>query len=68
MPYLLLKTLISLHCGNPSQNLSSKVSYIEVFKSIFRFCKRSQESGRNSVIALGGDGQYFGQRLMSVAA
>ncbi|MHC5714870.1 MAG: hypothetical protein ACYT04_37420 [Nostoc sp.] len=33
MPYLLLKTLISLHCGNPSKNLSSKVSYFEVLKA-----------------------------------
>ncbi|MCC5669588.1 hypothetical protein LC653_38675 [Nostoc sp. CHAB 5784] len=40
MPYLLLKTLISLHCGNLSKNLSSKVSYFEVFKSIFRLCLR----------------------------
>ncbi|MCC5669838.1 hypothetical protein LC653_40055 [Nostoc sp. CHAB 5784] len=29
MPYLLLKTLISLHCGNPSSN----VSYFEVLKA-----------------------------------
>ncbi|MEH1909462.1 hypothetical protein [Nostoc sp.] len=40
MPYLLLKTLISLHCGNPSKNLSSNVSYFEVFKSIFSLCLR----------------------------
>ncbi|MEH2352871.1 MULTISPECIES: hypothetical protein [unclassified Nostoc] len=38
MPYLLLKTLISLHCGNPSKNLSSQFSYFEVFKSIFSLC------------------------------
>ncbi|MCC5621649.1 hypothetical protein [Nostoc sp. CHAB 5715] len=40
MPYLLLETLISLHCGNPSKNLSSQVSYFEVFKSIFSLCLR----------------------------
>ncbi|MDZ8035417.1 MAG: hypothetical protein RMX89_30685 [Nostoc sp. DedSLP04] len=39
MPYL-LETLISLHCGNPSKNLSSKVSYFEVSKSIFSPCLR----------------------------
>ncbi|MBX9256215.1 hypothetical protein H1Q63_20160 [Desmonostoc muscorum CCALA 125] len=40
MPYLLLETLISLHCGNPSKNLNSKVSYFELLKSIFNLCLR----------------------------
>ncbi|WP_167315606.1 hypothetical protein [Nostoc punctiforme] len=53
MPYLLLKTLLSLHCGNPSKNLSSNISYFEVFKSIFRLCLRLAIAygGRNSAIA-----------------
>jgi hypothetical protein len=53
MPYLLLKTLISLHYGNPSKNLTSKVSYQEVFKSIFSLCFRLAIAygRRNSAIA-----------------
>jgi hypothetical protein len=66
MPYLLLETLISLHCGNPSKNLNSKVSCFEVFKSIFSLClrlaiarerakqrHRSKEEMGNTIIPLG---------------
>ncbi|MBD2535219.1 hypothetical protein H6G97_39745 [Nostoc flagelliforme FACHB-838] len=61
MPYLLLKTLISLHCGNPTQNLTSKVSYLEVFKSIFSLCLRSllEEMGNT----LGKSGEHRGVML-----
>ncbi|MGF2037309.1 MAG: hypothetical protein RMZ43_018645 [Nostoc sp. CmiVER01] len=66
MPYLLLKTLISLHCGNLSKNLISNIPYSEVFKSIFRLYfrlaiairrakqrHRSKEEMGNTIIPLG---------------
>ncbi|QLE53277.1 hypothetical protein FD724_35775 (plasmid) [Nostoc sp. C057] len=68
MPYLLLKTLISLHCGNPSKNLSSKVSYFELLKSIFNLCLRSQEGGRNSAITQKKRWAILWARVVSVAA
>jgi hypothetical protein len=75
MPYLLLKTLLSLHCGNPSKNLSSNISYFEVFKSIFRLClrlaiayggrlrHRSKEEMGNTIILLGKSGERGGVML-----
>ena len=58
MPYLLLKTLILLHCGNPSKNLSSKVSYFEVLKAFLAsVCgDRSKEEMGNTIIPLGNGG------------
>ncbi|MBE9000756.1 hypothetical protein IQ274_21540 [Nostoc sp. LEGE 12447] len=62
MPYLLLKTLISLHCDNPSKNLSYKVSHFEVLKVFLASaCGWRSPTAGACAIAVGEDGQYFGQ-------
>jgi hypothetical protein len=66
MPYLLLKTLISLHCGNPSKNLSSKVSYFEVLKTFFPSAcgwRSLLEEMGNTIIPLGNGGERRGVML-----
>jgi len=72
MPYLLLKPLISLHCGNLSKNISSNISCFEVFKSIFSLClrlaiaysgrlrHRSKEEMGNTIIPFGKSGERRG--------
>ncbi|MHC5939186.1 hypothetical protein [Nostoc sp.] len=66
MPYLLLKTLISLDSGNQSKNLSSNVSYFEVLKTFFASACgwRSPTAGETAPSLKRRDGQYnysFGQ-------
>ncbi|WP_322707964.1 hypothetical protein [Nostoc sp. DedQUE04] len=55
--------MISLHCGNPSKNLSSKVSYQEVFKSIFSLCLRLAILLKEMGNTLGKNGERCGVML-----